>query len=198
MFDISRAVKAKVENLSKENLNLAIQKCMMAKLLLETATETKDNKLIGDAVEEYLQAIEIYSKLPEPYLAIAYISLILGKPEDSIKLLNKVLDIEPHNSKARSMIDQINEEKVTKIRSSIVKKHSDKAINDIINKNNESPKKDIFSKISEMFSIKPKNLSNNLKNSSKKPAVNIGILKKDEDFNTLVQQTRKKMFGNEG
>jgi tetratricopeptide (TPR) repeat protein len=197
MVDISRAIKAKIENLSNDNLDKARQKCQLAKLLLETATETRDNRLIGEAVEEYLQAIEIYSRLPEPYLAIAYISWIMGKPEDAVKLLNKVKEIDPQNKNAEAMSSQINEEKVSKLRSAVIKKHSDKAINEVMNKSGRKGKTDIFSKLSEMFSISPKNSSNKLKQ-ARKPAARTGPLTRDDDFHAMLQQTRETMYKKEG
>ncbi len=178
MFDLNRAIKAKIENFSNDNIIKSEEKCNLASQILKKASDTKDFKLIADAIDLYFQAIQFYSRSSQAYIALAYIVSQFSQLEDSIKLLNKVLEIDPYNNHAKNMMKQLQQEIKSKHLSLILKKHSDKSLSELI-KPSKKQKVDFFAKIAEIFVIKTKkSLSNKL-------------IK--DDFSDMIQQTRKDM-----
>ncbi len=204
MFDISKAVRARVTNASKENILAAEQACFEAKMLLKQATGTKDQFLISEAVELYLEAIELYSRMAEPYIALAYIAVLMGKNEDALKLLHKVLDFDPLNPNAKSMLSEIQQQKV----SEAITKESEKFLNHRTVRPKMKAKKDFISRISEIFNLKPKKekQKKTVKNEVLTPAVNPGSnrpaviktgfapgQKNSSDFAAMLSETKKFM-----
>lgn len=108
MQTIKRAVRVKSIDSSEENIQKAKDKCFIARNLLNDGYSNSNNEDIFKGVEVYLESIEIYSRLIEPYLAIAEICKQFNMKQDSISLLNKVLELESNNKNALKMLDQIN------------------------------------------------------------------------------------------
>jgi hypothetical protein len=111
---IARVNKVKVENYSKETVNVAIQTCIEADNLIRKAgTVTANREILIQAVETYQEALLIYSRIPEPYIGIAYISYIAGEIKDAIGFINLALSIDPKNPKALEMLDYYQNELIT-------------------------------------------------------------------------------------
>lgn len=111
MVNIVRALKVKIGDFSEENLQKANAKCLEAREYLSRAGDSDTPEYdILKAAEIYIEAIDIYSRLTEPYIAIAEICYQFDKYEESIALLNKLLDIDPFFIKAINMLNKITKE----------------------------------------------------------------------------------------
>lgn len=105
MFDISNALKIKIESYSEQERLRAEEKCEQAHEYLQMASDTKENREhLINASELYIEAAKIYPKLTEPYLVLAYIFAIYEEYDKSIKLINRVIEIDPLNMNARNML----------------------------------------------------------------------------------------------
>jgi hypothetical protein len=103
---IARVNKLKVENYSKETINAAMQKCIEANdLVTEAGRVTSNREILTRAVEIFQESLLIYSRIPEPYIGIAYICHIAGEVKDAIGFINLALSIDPKNPKALEMLD---------------------------------------------------------------------------------------------
>jgi hypothetical protein len=203
MLDISNAVKAKIENISQKNLNKAKQMCSLASNQLKKASENNSHEMLSEGISFYMDAIQLYSRLTEPYLALAYLAWQMEQPEDALKLLNKVLEIESFNEPAQIMkkeiIDEIRQRKI----SAVVGKHSGKSLSQAL-KGKDKEKNDIFSKLFKIFSLKPvikvpskkviANTGNTISTNFAKPVEGRPGNEKGENFYNLVEQSRKKMY----
>jgi tetratricopeptide (TPR) repeat protein len=110
---IKKALKATISEYSEVILIKATDKCILARKSLIKASESDNaSKYLLEALDFYIQSIEIYSRLIEPYISIAEICRQFGQLDDSISLLNRVLEIEPKNSIAINMISKIKNEKL--------------------------------------------------------------------------------------
>jgi hypothetical protein len=111
---IARANKLSVENYSKATINAAIQKCMEANALVKAAGIVKSNReILKLAVETYQEAILIYSRIPGPYIGIAYISFVAGEIKNAVGFINLALSIDPKNPKALEMLDYYQNELIS-------------------------------------------------------------------------------------
>lgn len=109
MLNIKRALKAKISDYSEESFKKSNDKCLLARNFLNSAYSSENpSQYLIKALDTYIEAIEIYSRLIEPYLAIAEICRQFEQTEDSIALLNKVLDIEPKHPVATKMLENMN------------------------------------------------------------------------------------------
>lgn len=97
---------------NKENHFKAEARCREARKLVKQATELKTPDLMFKAIEFYTEAISIYPRLLEPYLSIAYISLQYNQKNNAIMLLNKALEMDPSNKKAKSLMEKAKNFKV--------------------------------------------------------------------------------------
>lgn len=103
---IARVNKLKVENYSKETIDAAMQKCMAGdNLVLKAGMVTANRELLLRAVDLYQESILIYSRLPEPYIGIAYISYVAGEKKEAIGFINLALSMDPKNPKALQMLN---------------------------------------------------------------------------------------------
>ena len=100
--------------LNKEDHYKAEAKCREARKLVKQASELNDSALMFKAVESYTQAIAIYPRLLEPYLSIAYISLEYKQKNNAIMLLNKALEMDPSNKKAKNLLERAKSLKIQK------------------------------------------------------------------------------------
>lgn len=66
-----------------------------------------DDGQAGEALRLYRQAARLGRELPEPQLAIARAELARGRPERARKALLRALEIEPQNSLATRMLDDL-------------------------------------------------------------------------------------------
>jgi tetratricopeptide (TPR) repeat protein len=107
VFKIQRASKVKVESYSAAVILQAKNKCQEAVICLRDASDNKNTALISKALGLYLEAINLYPKFIEPYLATAYISWQMGKNADARKLLSKVLELEPANREAGNLLKKL-------------------------------------------------------------------------------------------
>lgn len=174
MFDISKSIKLSITNYSKENIKAAEQACIEARHFIKLASSSENNeKFISAAIGSYLESIELYSGLTEPYIGIAYLAINMEKNDEAINLLKKALEIDPLNSNAKIMLDKIKNKQI----SSAINKEATKYL-----KYESKPKmkvqKDFLSKLSDIFSIKPKK--------EKKVLTN--------DFASLLNETKKIMY----
>lgn len=140
MLDIKRALKAKIFVYSEENIKSAEEKCLLARSYLYKSIN-KDNypEDIFKALDLYLEAIDIYSKLIEPYISIAEICSQFEMQTEAVALLNKVLEIEPGNLIATAMLEEMNNgfisfpkvKKINKTSNQLIAKDNKKDFNDV-------------------------------------------------------------------
>jgi tetratricopeptide (TPR) repeat protein len=99
-------IEKKVENYSKGKIHSALQKCMKANnCVLKAGKEEKNSELLIQAIDLYQESIQIYSRIPEPYIGIAYISYIAGEITEAIGFTHLALSIDPKNAKALQMLN---------------------------------------------------------------------------------------------
>jgi hypothetical protein len=95
----------------KGKINSALQKCMKANnFVLNAGKEAKNRDLLIQAIDLYQESLLIYSRIPEPYIGIAYISYIAGEITGAIGFINLALSIDPKNSKALQMLNYYQDE----------------------------------------------------------------------------------------
>jgi tetratricopeptide (TPR) repeat protein len=104
-------IEKKVEYYSKGKMHSALQKCMKANnFVLKASKEEKNRELLIEAIDLYQESILIYSRIPEPYIGIAYISYIAGEITEAIGFINLALSIDPKNAKALQMLSYYQDE----------------------------------------------------------------------------------------
>jgi tetratricopeptide (TPR) repeat protein len=184
MLDLSGKVKNKISNYSKENFELAKKKAAEAAILVVEASASRNMELVSEAINLYLEAIDLYPRFTEPYLAVAYISWQMENYDYAIKLLNNVLDIESFNTKAKEMLSNIKEQLQRELISAVLKKQANRSLSDKI-KPEGKPKKDIFFSILNVISFKPQR-----KNTSGSAAIN--VVSHEDDLHTVKQDNLKR------
>lgn len=152
MFNISKAINERVANYTAGAIDRAEKKCLEARYFLNLFSETgKDKQLLLNALDLYVESIKIYSQQTEPYLAIGYICSVTGKLNDAQKLLNKAIEIDPFNTNARRMLNQVKSDiQNNKILPKEAREET-KSLAEIQKKTKEIPKKSIFAKIAAIF-----------------------------------------------
>jgi tetratricopeptide (TPR) repeat protein len=160
MSKLSDLVKTKAGNISQQNIKSSKEKCYEADSYIMKARESggKNKELVQKAVDLYQEALELNSRLVQPYIGLAYISYSAGNLKTAIGLLNKAFDLEPKNTRVNEMLTAFNEEFKQKNVSEVVSKVSGKSLSEKLN----SAKKieiNLFEKITAIFikSTKPKN-----------------------------------------
>jgi tetratricopeptide (TPR) repeat protein len=154
MPDLSGKVKSKIEGYSKENLAQAKNKASEASFLVQKASASRNMELISQAIKLYLEAIDLYPRYTEPYIAVAYISWQMGNYDYAVKLLNNALDIESFNTKAREMLNNIKEQLQRERISAVLKKQANLSLSEKI-KPEGKVKTDIFFNILKVINFKP-------------------------------------------
>ncbi len=110
MFNLTEAIKARIEDYSQEAKQAAEQKCTEADEFVNRATENNDSQMIMQAIDIYAEALNIFPKLIRPYLTIANIYKWLGKISEANKILDIALEIEPANQDIHSLLKYIQED----------------------------------------------------------------------------------------
>lgn len=191
MSNISKIVKAKIENFSQENINKANFYCNQAAKLLKDFSNSQDINLVVQAMDLYNQSIQIYSRITEPYIALAYLSWQLNDHTNAIQLIKKALDIDPFNKSAQKLFSEIEIDFKNKSQSQILKKYSDKSlstkINEKANKLSSNSSNDITSRISAIFNYKQEKATKKASKSSSNSINN------NDDFDKMLKQTAKSM-----
>lgn len=189
MSDISKVVKAKIERFSQENIDKAYLYCNEANKLLQNFSINQDILIINQAMDLYIQAIQTYSRITEPYIALSYLSWQLNEYNHAIQFIKKALDIDPFNKIAQKMFSDIEIDFKNNSQSKILKKYSDKSLSDKINqkKKNFLNYNDIISKISGIFNYKQEKT---VKKASKSSNYSIN---NNDDFDKMLKQTAKSM-----
>jgi len=73
----------------------AQEQCLLAEALLQQANSTREGEWFLDALDCYQAAIDIDPDYPEPYLALAYLWLSQGHPEQAHPFLLKAQSLDP-------------------------------------------------------------------------------------------------------
>ena len=191
MSNISKIVKAKIENFSQENIDKANFYCNQAAKLLKKFSTNQDMDLVIQAMDLYNQSIQTYSRITEPYIALAYLAWQLADHTNAIQLIKKALDIDPFNKSAQKLFSEIEADFKNKSQSQILKKYSDKSlankINEKANKLSSNSSNDIASRISGIFNYKQEKATKKASKSSNNSINN------NDDFDKMLKQTAKSM-----
>ncbi|MFN8673460.1 MAG: hypothetical protein U0457_15420 [Candidatus Sericytochromatia bacterium] len=140
---IKKIEKVKIEEFSDEIIQNAFSKCKEGSIYLNTALQEKSNAFLLKAIESFQEAIEIYSRIIEPYLALSYISLHMGKNDEALKFISKALEISPKNQKAKKIYEQILNNKKKRSITTLVNNYSENKSSQKIKLNSG-----VFSKLS--------------------------------------------------
>lgn len=73
----------------------AQEMCLLGSALLQQAEVTQEGEWMVEAIDAYHAAIEADSDLLEPYLALGYLWLLHGQPEQARPFLAKAMDLSP-------------------------------------------------------------------------------------------------------
>jgi tetratricopeptide (TPR) repeat protein len=152
MLSIAQAIKAKVENYSRDNIEKARDKCFEAKALVKKSLENNEPEIMFLAVEKYLEAIEHYPKLIEPYLSISFICIKFNKVDEALMLLNKAIELEPFNPKVKEMLEKVRVKRKNKSFNQQKEKYvkKEKASK---GKTSQAKSKGLFKRVKELFSF---------------------------------------------
>jgi hypothetical protein len=180
MSDLVEKVKIRAKKISDENLAQAIEKTQKADNCIIKAQETggRDKELVKEALILYGEAIELNSRLVQPYIGIAFINYSLGNTSQAIGLLNKAADIDPLHPVVNEMLALFSKEARKKNISDQVSKAADKSLSQKMNSKKEKKDTNIFAAIASIF-IKSTKV--------KEPGP------KKEDFAALMKETTDKM-----
>jgi tetratricopeptide (TPR) repeat protein len=176
-FNLKRIVKLKVQSQLNENISIAKSKCNQAIEILEYAFEDKNLPLIEKAVSLFGEAIELYSKFVEPYIALAYIFWKMGMYSEAQKFINKALELEPFNKEAQVMLKSVKDD----FESSLLTKNTDNSLMKFLDNSKKDNTNSIFSGF--MTTINKIFKNNNARI----------VQKKNNDFSTIMAETAKKM-----
>jgi tetratricopeptide (TPR) repeat protein len=150
MVNLTAAVKAKIGSYGAEFRQQANNKCLEARMMVQEAAGQNDASLMLKAVDIYIEAINIFPRLIEPYISIAYICWKFKEFDKAVMLLNSAIEIDPLSNNARDMLAKISKEKKNSHFSKLKEKYRGGPLSEKI-KAREASKQGLISKFFGLF-----------------------------------------------
>jgi len=155
-------LKERIKKLSDGNRELAREKFEKALKLIKKTQKNYNVSEISEAVNLCLEAIDISPKYSEPYFLLGYMSFKMEEYEDALKLILKVIELQPENKEAKELLETIRKNGRKKEIGNVLSKKSKIALKEKMSSHSQPIFKDIFSKIKKVFSPKKNIETNNI------------------------------------
>lgn len=151
MTDLKAVIQNGVRQHHSKNIEEANRKCDMADEFIQKAQSEKEKEHVNNAIDLYMEALNLYSKCIRAHVSLAYITYASGDSKTAKKILNTAQEYAPFYPDIKNLSEEIDRniknEKFNFSTSDTLLSKISKKKSKIENKNTS-----IFERISKIFS----------------------------------------------
>ncbi|MFN8673797.1 MAG: hypothetical protein U0457_17175 [Candidatus Sericytochromatia bacterium] len=126
---------SKITSYGKEEIKISKDFFNEATRVLKKADETKDLQIFYQAISLYQESLAKYPKNIEAYQALAFIAWRMNEHEKALLLLKKAREYDSFNINLSKQMQAIKDDYTAKEKAKLIKKHSNKAIEETSDSN---------------------------------------------------------------